>query len=319
MEPSKVLIWGLVLPLVAAGLILGVSWRVWKREGSAPRWSAALAMLAGLATSHLALVGYQAPRFDVTHWILLFAAAGAVWGLIASLLPTPEWLRWVVRVAAAGLASYLLLGPLLAQQLPVSRVIALAGAFFVVWSGLDRLAQRGAGPLFVLVSGLLFAGGSAAVIFSGNATSALAVSGAGGVLAIAFLIALRRPEPGALRSLVPALSLALVAQWALGLFYTDAMSVWTFALLALAPALVVAASLTLTNARASIAVAVQLLILLAPVGGAVALTAARYFAPAKAAVRSRAAGHEPSSASSSSPSTNGTKESPAGSDDDYGY
>ncbi len=208
--------------------------------------------------------------------------------------------------AASALAAWLLLGPLLqpsgwSAAQAAAMVAALAAAALVVWGALSRLAEADGGPTVFALLAALAGAGAAAVLLSGLATIGQLAGSLAVPLAVFGLVAWRRPGGAVLRGAAAPLALLLVAHWSAALLYGEMKPV-TLGLLCAAPLVLLLPRLSRHDLLVA---AVRLLLLMVPLGGALATSASQYF------------GDPPSTASDGA--ADPAADTAGDDDDDYGY
>lgn len=296
---GDVVIWAGVVPAVVAGVAALAATRL-------SRWPRLQGVLAATAVGLayvLASWGTTGLQGGPEARLVMVAGVGALMGALESVW-SKSAARWTARLVASALASWLLVGPLVAPSgwsavQTAGLVALLAAATLLVWATLCRLAEADHGPLLYGLLAALVGAGSAAVLLSGLASLGQ-LSGTLAVPLVAFgLASWLRPGGAALRGAAPALALLLVAHWTTALLYGEMKPV-TFGLLTAAPLVLLVPRL---SRHELLVAAVRLLLMMVPLGGALATSATQYFGDASAP------------AASSSPSASGEDED----DDDYGY
>jgi len=198
MDPVTAGLYGVLLPALAAGLVLAVGWRVWRRvpEGIDGRWAGGAALAAALFVGQLGLSGLPtAPGGDLTptglDWLAWVVVAAAL------LLPIEPHLgrRWALL---RGVLAIVTVELVLRNQFnsrwtegstAATWAVGLVALLLLEWLALDRLMRgpRLQGPLIVwLLAGHL--GGLAALTGSvtiGQLSGAVA-AGAGAALVAAW-------------------------------------------------------------------------------------------------------------------------------------
>ena len=273
MEPTRVMLWGVLVPALLAFAALLAS-----RRRSLGAFALGPGAAAAYAAAHLALVGLGSPAADITHALLWIALGAAVWAVLERALAaplTPAALHAARALASFG-AAFLLLKPLLGTRSALV-VPALAALLFVTWSALAALLSRARGPGAALLIGLWTASAAATVLMAGNASTAVLALPVLTLLGAGFVLTLRQEQPGSLSPLAPLIAGLSGAQLAVGFFYTDGMSLFAPLLLvgALGSLLLVGRLLHKAPQRRRFIVQLAALSLL--LGLALAPAAGRYF------------------------------------------
>lgn len=169
---STPLIYGVALPALAAGVVWGIGWRLWRRSAepmAGGAWSGAAAAALACAAGAFALWGWPGvpPRL-AEGWLPFLAVAGGVAGLAAN-----RWrrARLPLRGVMAALAVWAALGPRRAGW-PAGEAVAwhatlMAGAF-VVHASIDRVAARRPGPGMAMALWVWCAGLAGALALTGS-------------------------------------------------------------------------------------------------------------------------------------------------------
>ncbi len=217
-------VWTVAMPLGIAIVCMTIAWRPWRRgdrEGIRGWWGAPLGVGIGYLVGHVAINQRPSlPPAQPTDYLFLIACAGIIVGLLDS-LRMPAVVRWALRVALCAGVSWFMLsrgfrgeqeGPVIAAW-TIGQAAALAG----IWSLLERLAARRAGPSIPLALSLLIA--AAGVVFFKAGSGRLAqLSGVlGAALGGAALVALAAPRVSSARGLlavvIPVYGALILSMW----------------------------------------------------------------------------------------------------------
>jgi len=316
----EITIWIVAVPVLLTAAILLAGWRPWRRHATTDdtpekgAWVAALAVALSYSAANWGITGGPTGSDPLNARLLYVAAGGLILGVLEGWSPLPTVARWALRVLAAFLAAWLILGPLAAPQKwsagqTAFWIAVVAGATLVAWSSLDDLAQRESGSSLALALAILGTGGSLVIVFSDLASTGQLVGALVAALGVSVLILWKWPARGRLVSAIPTIALVLVGHFTIGLFYAE-MPGLSFALLVVtAPVLLLTRLRAVTRLTALVALLLRLLAVGAPVGLAVTTAALKYFEPTPSAADSNTAGK---SGDDKSPSATGD-------DDDYGY
>ena len=298
----ELVIWTALVPLTVSVAVLGAS-RLLPRATWRRAWPGALVVGLAYGLGNWGLSSGLQGSSPETR-LMIVALIGTALGVLESLWGRSSAAGWSVRAAASSLAAWLVISPLVEPAgwsvwQSAGLVLLLGGAGLLCWAVLDRLATAERGPLPALIAAALGGAGAGVVLLSGLASLGQ-LSGTLAVPLVAFgLASWLRPGGAALRGAAPALALLLVAHWTTALLYGEMKPV-TFGLLTAAPLVLLVPRL---SRHELLVAAVRLLLMMVPLGGALATSATQYFGDASAP------------AASSSPSASGEDED----DDDYGY
>jgi hypothetical protein len=155
MFPLRSVLLGLVLPMgvMAASLVLGLRWSRWR--------GATIGLGLGYIIGHVALAWPAFPPIDVTDRLPWLALAAMVVGLLESLWPISNRLRWATRLSLLALTLLAILGPIARETVRTGAGVAwlavVGVSAFVSWVLLERLFNRlskgGIEWLLVLIAG----------------------------------------------------------------------------------------------------------------------------------------------------------------------
>ena len=237
----KVLLNGVLLPALIAGLALFVAWRPWRRGGAAAggHWGGAIGLAAGYAVGHGLLAGWPAfPAVSSTQWLFWLAFGAMGIGLLDALVRLPAAARWGIRGATSLLVGWILLRPLTATWgagTSVLWILAVGAGIFAFWSLADRAVRDRPGAGMPIAFLALTAGGSAVLLLSASALLAQLAGVVAATLGAAMVLAFWRPSVSLERGAVPVVGVLLPALWVSGHFYAE-MPLASAALLLVAPA-----------------------------------------------------------------------------------
>ncbi len=238
---SAVIFWGLLLPAGAAGLILLLGWRPWKRALEPDAAAAAagpLALGGAWLAAQIAIVGVALPPVQASDWLAVLVAAAVLGGLVEALRRPPAWMRWSWRAALSLALPALLALPLWRSSWSSLEALAVIGAaaigVFGAWSLLEAQARRRAGAAMPLLLAVL-AGGSALVLaLSGSASLGQLGGALAAAVGAALVIALLQPRLSLAHGAIGPLVIALAGLWLNGTFYAD-VPIGSLVLLFVAP------------------------------------------------------------------------------------
>ncbi len=226
------LVFTVLLPVAAVALPIVVARKL--KPGAAERpLLGGLAVLAGLVTAHLGVVGWPGwPLGDAHHWVVLAVIVAAALGLVIDRLRPPAR-PLVVGVVALGVLAFFtwkLLAPLagvwddkgVLPQLSQSAWVLDAGLMMLIaWLGVDHAARHAPAPAALAPVALAFAAAAGAIVISGSAIIGQ-LSGAMGVaVAVVGLAAWRWPDVRVGHGAVGAAGVGLGLVVSYGHFYVD--------------------------------------------------------------------------------------------------
>lgn len=226
------LVFTVLLPVAAAALPIVVARKL--KPGAAERpLLGGLAVLAGLVTAHLGVVGWPGwPLGDAHHWVLLAVIGAAALGLLVDRLQPPARPLVVGAVALVVLAffTWRLLAPLaglwdekgVLPQLSQSAWVLDAGLMMLVaWLGVDHAARRAPAPAVLAPVALAFAAAAGAVVISGSAIIGQLAGAMGVAVALVGVAAWRWPDVRVGHGAVGAAIVGLGLVVSYGHFYVD--------------------------------------------------------------------------------------------------
>lgn len=160
----KQLVWAVAMPLGIAIVCMAIAWRPWqrdKRESIRGWWGGPLAIGLGYLVGHVAINKWPSlPPSSGDDYLFLFAVAGTVVGVLES-IRMPVWIRWSIRLVLCTTVSWFMLSKGYKSGHTAGILVAwTAGqalAIFLVWTLLERLAERRTGPSVPLALSLLLA------------------------------------------------------------------------------------------------------------------------------------------------------------------
>ncbi len=226
------LVFTVVLPVAAAALPI-VGARKLKPGAAARPLLGGLALLAGLVTAHVGVLGWPGwPMGDAHHWVLLAVIGAAAFGLVLDRLQPPARPVVVGAVATVVLAffTWRLLAPLaglweskgVLPQLSQSAWVLDAGLMMLVaWLGVDHAARHAPAPSVLAPVALAFAAAAGAVVISGSASVGQLAGAMGVAVALVGVAAWRWPDVRVGHGAVGAAVVGLVLVVSYAHFYVD--------------------------------------------------------------------------------------------------
>ena len=196
----KQLLWGVVLPALAAIAVFLASCRLWRRPRRGPgTWAGALGLGAGYVTGHLALFSWPglAPK-ESWEWMPHVAAAATAAGMLITSARVPRRVGCGIALLVAIGAAWVLVPQW--QESRLAWMVALAGTALALWIALLTLAERTSVVSPSLV--VLIAAVAAALVLERAATARFAqlagvlAASAGGCLVVAPLGSVAKLGPG---------------------------------------------------------------------------------------------------------------------------
>lgn len=157
-------VWAVAMPLGIAAVCMVIAWRPWKREARESirgHWGGAPAIGFAYLIGHVAINKWpNLPPAQPTDFLFLIACAAIIIGLLES-LRMPAAARWALRLLVCTSVSWFMLSKGFRTSQP-GGVVAMwtagqALSIFLVWTLLERLAQRRTGPSIPLALSLLIA------------------------------------------------------------------------------------------------------------------------------------------------------------------
>ena len=147
--PLQILIYGVLLPAVVAGIVLLLGRR---------SWAAALGIGAGYAAGHALQFDWPSlPPAEATNWPVYFAIGAAILAIVETTWEPRALLRWLARAVIGGVAFWLLRPP----DQGVTWIGVALGAMLAFWALLSLLSRRLGDASLSLVLVVTLAGASA--------------------------------------------------------------------------------------------------------------------------------------------------------------
>ena len=237
----KIALMTVLLPALLSGGILLAGWLASGKTARFMTWLAPLALVAGYLVGFVALLGLPAlPPVDISGTIFVLAIGAAMLGLVERRWLQRPWLRWPLRVLLLGLASRLILAPLVAYSFGFAQsamhVLALtAVATLLLWQ-FEQLKKTVDPRLFLSLVLLLSLSVSIATVLAQSASLAQLLGVLCAVLgaALVFALVFARSTLDLDAAVLP----IAVVLWApaAGAHYYAELSLWPVVLLLCAPA-----------------------------------------------------------------------------------
>lgn len=258
---------GVGLPLVVAGAILALAWRVWRARSesrSSPGWAGALSLGAAMIASHVALHGSVNQKWERVVYLLgaamaIGAATAAVWRLISRAraksrsgadLTEPDhgslgglqWLAWVVADLLTGAAAHLVMTDLFQPGDPAWMRYAVVTGPIAFALLMQPLAERRPGMTLPGAMVMACFAQAGVLVLSGNQTFALIPASLGAAslatVLVSAVVALRGGSVAIGAAAAPLAGVALTIPPVLGLLWVTGLPIafaWAAGLAALAP------------------------------------------------------------------------------------
>ncbi len=272
---AKLVLLGLVLPVVVCAAALIGAWRPWRPGApiAGGLWAGAVALGIGFVPAFLAADPWPGLPPHVTwHWIAWLAVVIAALGAVDGLRRWPARVRLSAGLALAAGCGWLLVGDWVTHAWAWRGTTALVIA--VLLATLNASAGRHQGASVPLSMCLAALGASIVLVLSGNAKLALLAGALAACLGVAVVLAWWRAEVSLARGGVPVVAVLLPGLVLSGYFLSwSEIAPWVFVLAAIAPALLwVSGSIPLDRLPPWQATAVRVAVTALPM--AVAMTAA---------------------------------------------
>lgn len=272
---AKLVLLGLVLPVVVCAAALIGAWRPWRPGApiAGGLWAGAVALGAGFVPAFLAADPWpDLPPHVTWHWIAWLAVVAAAVGAADGLHRWPLRVRLSAGLALAAGCGWLLVGDWVTHAWAWRGATAVVIA--VLLATLNASAGRHQGASVPLSMCLAALGASIVLVLSGNAKLAQLVGALAACLGAAVVLAWWRPEVSLARGGVQVVAVLLPGLVLSGYFLSwSEIAPWVFVLAAIAPALLwVSGSIPLDRLPPWQATAVRVAVTALPV--AVAMTAA---------------------------------------------
>ncbi len=301
---QTMIIWTAAAPAAIAAIVMALAWRLGSDDAEDRTSAVAGALAPGLAyvAGHIGLQG--GPGIGIEGGLLTICLGAGAIALLLALAPLSPRMAPLVRLLASAGAAWVVLSPLAApQQWSTGRYAAhlalVTVAMMAVWLGFDRLLRRARGPAAPLGLAVLVAGSSGVVVMGALAFTARLLGPLAAGLGVVFLASWLLPARPLLRAAAPLLSLVVVSHWAAAMFYGE-LPPASMILLVLAPLpLLLLGTDALQRAGRVATLAAALTLAALPLVGAAVPAAMSYFGDTPAAEAGAAGAEDP--------------------DDDYGY
>lgn len=238
MSPVRILLLNVLLPAIAASVVLFIAWRR-TLPMAGGKWAGAVAFALGYLIAHFAAFGMPPfPPTDATQWLAYLALTAMVIGLVESFWRAPSWARWLWRWVFSGLMLWFLLRPMVAYTWGVPKggawLLTLSLVMLTFWTALDTLTERVAGALLPALLFITVLGSSVALLLGRSASISQLCGGVAAILAVSVIFGWRQPNFTLAKGAVAVLTVLLFGFWLNGVFYAYLPMV-TAALLALSP------------------------------------------------------------------------------------
>ena len=237
---AKLVLLGLVLPVVLCATALIGAWRPWRPGApiAGGLWAGAVALGIGFVPAFLAADPWPGLPPHVTwHWIAWLAVVAAALGAADGLHRWPLQVRLSAALALAAGCGWLLVGDWVTHAWAWRGTTALVIALLLVTLNASAQRHRGASvPLSMCLAAL---GASVVLILSGNAKLALLAGALAACLGVAVVLAWWRPEVSLARGGVPVVAVLLPGLVLSGYFLSwSEIAPWVFVLAAITPAFI---------------------------------------------------------------------------------
>lgn len=248
MNAPKLLLLGIGLPAGVSAAALLIACRPWQRRPVShdradrrARCAGALAIGLGYLAGHVAIAGWPGLNpAEAMQWLLHLAAVAMWLSIKESLYPGPPWYHWTARALLVGVAAWVLLHPLIAgnqsMALHEAWIWGITGASMLVWTTLDRLAERHDGPPVSAMLLLLATGTSGVLMISTSALLSQLAGALAAALGVCCVFAWRYRSTACSQSAASVALPLLAALWIIGYYYVD-VPLLSVALLSLTPIL----------------------------------------------------------------------------------
>ncbi len=237
---TRLVLLGLVLPVVVCAVALIGVWRPWRPGApiAGGLWAGALALGLGFVPAFLAVDPWPGLPPHVTwHWIAWLAAVATAVGAADGLRRWPAPARLSAGLALAAGCGWLLVGDWVTHAWAWRGATALIIAVLLIT--LNAAARRHKGASIPLSMGLAALGASIVLITSGNAKLAQLAGALTACLGVAVVLAWWRPDVSLARGGVPVVAVLLPGLVLSGYFVSwSEIDPWVFVLAAVAPAFV---------------------------------------------------------------------------------
>jgi hypothetical protein len=196
---------------------------------SVHRWAGGVALGTGYVGGHAMAIGRWPPfpPVEATHWLLYFAVAALIIGLLdVFLADTRRWLRLSVWAVLSGAFIRVLLQPKWRYAWSQSEGLLWLGGLlaiiFFVSSCFETIAQpSNSRPALPLILAIISAGTSVALMVSGSMLLGQLALIFGTTVAVSWLVGCRIPSLSLRRGAVPIVTVLLAGLWLSGYFYAE--------------------------------------------------------------------------------------------------
>ncbi|MCC6909490.1 MAG: hypothetical protein IT430_16240 [Phycisphaerales bacterium] len=220
---EKQLVWTVAMPLGIAIVCMLIAWRPWQHQREAVRgwWGGALAIGLAYLVGHVAINRWPAiPPASTDDVLFLLAVAATAVGLLES-MRMPAWLRWSIRAMLAAAVSWFMLSMGFRSSNSAGALAAWtvgqAAVILIVWTLLERLAERRTGPSIPLAFSLMIAVASIYFFKGGSGKvaqlSGLLAASLGGTALVAMFVPRVSAARGMLAIAVPLYMALILYSW----------------------------------------------------------------------------------------------------------
>ncbi|MEO8425638.1 MAG: hypothetical protein ABI651_00865 [Verrucomicrobiota bacterium] len=216
---------GIIVGAVITGAVLAAA----ARFPSVHRWAGAVALGVGYVGGHAMAIGRwpSFPPKEATHWLLYFAVAALIMGLLDVVRPdTRRWRRLSVRAVFSGVFLCVLLQPKWRYAWSLSEGLLWIGGLLAIMlfvsSCFETIAQpSGSRPALPLILAILSAGTSVALMVSGSMLLGQLALIFGTTTVVAWLVACWIPSLSLRGGAGPIVIVVLAGLWLSGYFYAE--------------------------------------------------------------------------------------------------
>lgn len=223
MSPLRILLFGVLLPAFAAGIVLFIAWRRTPPLAGG-KWSGAVAFTLGYVIAYFVAFGMPPfPPIDAMQWLVYLAVVAMVIGLTESFFQIPSWTRWLLRWVFSVLMLWLLLRTMVTYTWGVPKgvvwLLSLSLMMLLFWTALDNLSEKVTGSLVPVLFFTTALGSSVALMLGRSASVSQLCGSVTAILAVSAVVGWQHPNFTLAKGAMAVLITLIFGFWLNGVFF----------------------------------------------------------------------------------------------------